>query len=217
MPHEGVIVHPRCLLQSKGGKISTANGWWRDILLVYGWAWCERLIFFSSVYMFKFYIKCPVVFQGISFCITIQSFQLTFVITNSSTSRGKYPYRPKPLTSRWVELDTVVVHETNLKSTFSFMELVYMDMSVLNIEINCFFYQEDSTGSSSFCMIFYAYCIRDYFWIRHGCTGCQLWIIITGQEFISYPACKNSTISFSLHIHISEKLLSHCLPPLRKW
>lgn len=172
-------------------------------------------------------MKWPAVFPHISFCTTIVANHCNWNLwlqIDPHCCGESFPNRsPKtaPLQDfREVGLP-VVMHETTLKSN-----LAAWSWCTWICHMFFFFLWNKlfplSKGSSTFSMIFwYILCIlptRLIFNMTrwHECTGCQQWIIITGQEFISYPACKNSMISFSSFIS-PEKLLSHCLPPLRRW
>ena len=98
---------------------------------------------------------------------TTQSLQLKFVIANRSPLLwGKYPYRsPKTAhyNTRWAELGTVVMHETNLKTNLASWSWCtwICHMIVDTNEVSCFLL---SKGSSSFSMIFWyilCICVRD--------------------------------------------------------
>ena len=182
--------------------------------------------FFSKGYVQVFNevtSRFPTYFLLHNYCS--QSLQLKFVIANRSPLLWgiiSQSIAQNGSTTRFPWSWTACSHAWNhFEIQFGCMKLVYMDMSYV------FFFKWNklfplSKGSSTFSMIFwYILCIlptRLIFNMTrwHECTGCQQWIIITGQEFISYPACKNSMISFSSFIS-PEKLLSHCLPPLRRW
>lgn len=129
-------------------------------------------------------MKWPAVFPHISFCTTTQSLQL----------KGNTPIdRPKTALLqdfRGVGLPVVMQCQPALKSNLAAWSWCTWICHMFSFnEISCFLYQKAAQHFLWYFDIFW--CIlrtRLIFNMTrwHECPGCQLWKIITGQEFISF-------------------------------